>query len=148
MVRLPSGVLIVGILTMLSSFALALLFLIYVLVLASPYNYRLPIEASFSLLLAVFSFSSSIVIFNGGATRYFRYSLLAYWILLLAYFVWFYASGGRLWPTGVWSLMFNANAGVHNVAINSLIILLPFFYAVGCIVYFLTETPKRYFQLE
>jgi hypothetical protein len=150
----PIGVTIVAASTLLSSFTLAFLFLVFWAVSVVGMGSGLPLVFSnlpfyLPLPFAFFSFASSIAILSGAATKYLWYGLLVYWIALFPYFVWVYTY------MGVWYYMFFLEGGEawfswYNLLSYARILFLPvpFIYAVGCSVYFLTKTPRGYFHVK
>jgi hypothetical protein len=153
-VKRPIGVTIVAVLTLLSSFALAFLFLIFWAVSVVGMGPGLPLTFSnlpfyLSLLFAFFAFACSIAIISRATSKYLWYSSLAYWIALSAYFVWAYTY------MRVWQYMFYLEGGQawfswYNILSYARIALLPlpFIYAIGCLAYFLTKNPREYFHVK
>jgi hypothetical protein len=150
----PVGVTIVAALTLLSSFTLAFLFLVFWALSVVGMGSGLPLVLGnlpfyLPLLFALFSFTSSIAILSGATTKRLWYGLLAYWITLVPFFVWAYTY------MGAWYYMFYLEGGEawfswYNLLSYARILFLPvpFIYAVGCSVYFLTKTPRTYFHVK
>ena len=150
----PIGVTIVAALTLLSSFALTFLFLVFWAVSVVGMGSGLPLVFSnlpfyLPLPFALFSFASSIAVLSGATTKHLWYGSLVYWIALFSYFVWAYTY------MGVWRYMFYLEGGEawfswYNLLSYARILFLPvpFIYAVGCAIYFLTKTPREYFNVK
>jgi hypothetical protein len=137
--RRPIGLTIVAFLTLLSSVALAFLLLTVWAVSAVGMGGGIPLTVQnlpyyLSWLLPIFAFLFSVGILGGITSRYLWYSLVVFWIVLVLFFVEWYTS------TGIWHYMSYSEFGV-------LFLPFPFIYAVGCLVYFLTSTPKEYFHV-
>lgn len=137
----PIGVRIVAILTLLSAFALGLLFLLALGVSVVGMGSGLPLTLDnlwyyLPMFFGLFALVSSSLMLAMIRSRFLWYSLLAYWIVLFLYFV----------PLAVrfWSEYSRGEyAGFQNLAayqIETLIIvLIPHIYAVGCSTYFLSS---------
>lgn len=150
----PIGVTIVAASTLLSSFALAFLFLVFWAASVVGMGSGLPLVFSnlpfyVPLPFAFFSFASSIAILSGANIKHLWYSLLAYWITLVPYFVWAYTY------MGVWPYLFYLEGGEawfswYNLLSYARILFLPvpFIYAVGSSIYFLTKAPRDYFNVK
>jgi hypothetical protein len=154
----PQAVTLVAILTLLSSGALFVLFVVNTVLLGvgGPYsgasidwfyvmlNYpTLPI----SFILLVYAFSLSICMFK-LTTKYVWYASILFWLLILAFFS---AWGYNVWRnvgisynedgSSTWQLAYDWQYGTIIAT------LLPFVYGIGCLVYFQTSKIKNYFQL-
>jgi hypothetical protein len=150
----PIGVTIVAALTLISSFALVFLFFVFWAVSVVGMGSGLPLvfrNLPFYLPLpfALFSLASSIAILSGETTKHLWYGSLVYWIALVPYFVWAYIY------MGVWPYLFYLEGGEawfswYNLLSYARILFLPvpFIYAVGCSIYFLTKTPREYFNVK
>lgn len=138
--RRPIGLTIVAFLTLLSSIALAYLLLIVWAVSCVGMGGGIPLTVTnlpyyLSWLLPIFAFVFSVGILGGITSRYLWYSLVIFWIALVVLFVEWYTS------TKIWHYAGYSWFGV-------LFVLFPFIYAIGCLVYFLTSTPKEYFHIQ
>jgi hypothetical protein len=158
MSKRPPGVTLVALLTLLSSGALFILFMInYVLLgVGGPYNGgtidwfyvmihypTLPI----SLVLLVYSFFLSIGIFE-QTTKYVWYASILFWILTLVFF-----SG---WTYTIWrniGISYNEDGSSSWELIYAwqyeaiMVTLIPFAYSIGCLAYFQTQKIKHHFHL-
>jgi hypothetical protein len=150
----PIGVTIIAALTLLSSFALAFLFFVFwapsvvgmgsgLLLVFGNLPFYLPLPFAF------FSFASSIALLSGATVKRLWYGLLVYWIVLFSYFVWAYTY------MGVWQYTFYLEGGEawfswYNLLSYARIVFLPspLIYAAGCSIYFLTKTPREYFNVK
>jgi len=103
---------------------------------------QLPLIFYAPLLLSIIAFAVS-----GGIlarARYAWHALMIFWIILALFFVWAYTF------MGVWRWMLYLESGDWYRFLSVLRILFlpsPFVYAVGCSIYFLTETPRKYFHV-
>jgi hypothetical protein len=146
---MPIGVTIVAFLTLLSCVALAFLLILVWVVSCVGMGGGIPFTVQnlpyyLSWLLPIVAFLFSVGILGGMTSRYLWYGLLVYWIALFTYFVLYYST------TGIWIYMFRLESGDNQfVSIASILFLpSPFVYAVGCLVYFLTEIPQTYFHIK
>jgi hypothetical protein len=138
--RRPIGLTIVACLTLLSSVALAFLLLTVWAVSVVGMGGGIPLTVQYmpyylSWLLPIFAFVFSVGILGGITSRYLWYGLVVFWIILVLFFVECYAS------MEIWHYVGYFEFGV-------LFMLFPFIYPVGCLVYFLTSTPKEYFHVR
>ena len=138
--RRPIGLTIVAFLTLLSSVVLAFLLLTLWVVSCVGMGGGIPLTVTnlphyLSWLLPIFAFLFSVSILGGITSRYLWYSLVVFWIALVLFFVGWYTS------TEIWHYTGYFEFGI-------LFVLFPFIYTVGCLVYFLTSTPKEYFHVR
>jgi len=109
---------------------------------ASSVSHQLPLVYYVPLLLSAFAFAVSLGMFF--RTRYVWHVSMMFWIVFSLFFAWCYTF------MGVWHWMFYFEGGADWYKFLSIarILLLPspFIYSVGCLVYFLTETPREYFR--
>ncbi|MEM3627443.1 MAG: hypothetical protein QXZ25_05395 [Candidatus Bathyarchaeia archaeon] len=150
----PKGVTVVAALTLLSAFALAFLFFVFWAVSVVGMGHGLPLTFSslpfyLPLSFAFFGFAFAAAILRGATSKFLWYSSLLYWIALFLYFVWAYTY------MAVWHYMFYLEGGEdwfswYNILSYSRILFLPspFIYAIGCLTYFLTKTPRKYFNIS
>jgi len=154
----PSGVTLVAILTLLSSGALFMLWVMsnVLLVVGGPYgggsidwlyvmiNYpAIPI----SFILLVYAFFLSIGMFK-LRTKYVWYASILFWLVTLVFFSW--------WGYNIWrnvGLSYNEDGSstwqlVYSWQYETIIVtLLPLAYSIGCLAYFQTQKIKDYFHL-
>jgi hypothetical protein len=154
----PSGVTLVAILTLLSSGALFMLWVMsnLLLVVGGPYgggsidwlyvmiNYpTIPI----SFILLVYAFFLSIGMFK-LTTKYVWYASILFWLVTLVFFSW--------WGYNIWrnvGLSYNEDGSstwqlVYSWQYETIIVtLLPLAYSIGCLAYFRTQKIKDYFHL-
>jgi hypothetical protein len=143
----PLGVTVVAILTLLSALVIGFLQLVLLAVLSvggpgpgSGYSPN-PIVLLYlsPTILFVFALVVSVGQFRGGR-RGFWYASMILWIIETVSFAWFYA------VTGYWSIAF---AGYQFLGVASILLVpSPFFYSVGCLIYFQTARVKHYFTLK
>ena len=148
----PLGVTILAILTLLSSFALFLLFGLYMLLAAvgGPHtvdwlywilaNPPIPV----SIFLSAYAFFLSISMFI-QTTRYVWYASILFWLMTMVFFSWWGYSV-------VWRNLeywFSNVRAVYAYQYEEIIVtLLPFVYGVGCLIYFQTSKIKDYFHIQ
>ena len=157
----PTGVNIVGVLTLFSSIQLMYLsfnsgFLNFesfasVNAGATVTSIIYTLYVAFAPMLAMFSFVTSVVLLTGQRSKYVWYAMIFYSIALLCYFAYFER---EVFGTyfGVLSQMVSLKqvdwgqfGGILPFIGSSFVYLTPFLYSVVCIRYFLTRIPKRYF---
>jgi putative Mn2+ efflux pump MntP len=138
----PLGVTTVAVLTFLSSGALLVLCLMYLV--PFSYFYGLYLPGLIAFFLSVFGFFLSISMFN-DRTRYIWYASIVFWPAFLAFFVWLYTNSG-IWHyvfylEGPLSTFYGALSVVRILAMPS-----PLVCAAICLTYLLTKAPRRYFS--
>jgi len=154
----PPGVTLVGMLTLLSSGALFMLFGVSnaLLFVGGPYgggsidwlyvmmNYpTIPV----SFILLVYALFLSIAMFR-LATKYVWYASILFWLSILVFFSW--------WGCNIWrniGISYNEDGSstwqiVYSWQYAAIIAtLLPLVYGIGCLAYFQTSRIKHYFHL-
>jgi hypothetical protein len=152
----PIGVWIVAVLTLFSSFALGCLFLIlWVLnfvgfAFASsnspgPWLTIQSLPVFIPLIFALFSFFVSIALIAGATSRPLWYALIAHWVALFGYFVW--------WDyTVVWRYLgewFSNYRAVYAYQYEQILVtFVPLAYSLGCLLYFQKTKVKDYFHVK
>lgn len=95
----------------------------------------------FSLsVLALMSCIFPFLILRGSSVGYLWYVMIAVWIGLLAYSVVFH------FP--YWTTFYSSSPNTYSEMVIALVLLAPFIYSIGCIFYFLTEKPRRFFHIK
>ena len=150
LLEIPAGVDVVAILTLLSVIPLGMLFLLMLALGGVGMGHGLPLTWGnlwyyLPLLFGLFALISSILLLKGIRSRFLWGSLIAYWIVLFAYFM---PLAVRIWS----EYSTGENAGFRYLAtyqIESLIVvILPHIYAAVCSAYFLvSKRVLRYFGL-
>jgi len=146
------GVTLVAILTLLSSFALFLLFGFYMLlaVVGGPHtvdwlywiliNPPIPV----SVFLSAYAFFLSISMFS-QTKRYVWYASVLFWLMTIAFFSWWGYSF-------VWRYLeewFSDSRAVYAYQYEIIIVtLLPLAYSIGCLIYFQTARVKDCFKIK
>jgi hypothetical protein len=148
-VNRPIGVTIVVSLTLLFGAVLFFIFMLFIALAAvgGPYSSGTPVQLPLifyaPLLLSIFAFVLSGRIL--AKARFAWHASIIFWIVLVLFFAWSYTF------MGVWHWMFYLESGLawykFLSAARILFLPSPFFYAVGCSIYFLTETPREYFHV-
>ena len=149
--EMPTGLVIVVVLTFLSIFPLGLMFLLACVASVVGMGGGLPLTLNnlwyyLPLFFGLFAFLSSISIFRETRSKFLWGSLIAYWVVLFVYFL---PITIRIWTensTGEY-------AGFQNLEpyqIQSLIaVLIPHIYAIGCTVHFLlSKNVHQYFDIR
>lgn len=154
MIYRPKGVTIIAVLTLLNSFAMGFLGLMFGILSVVGMGSGLPLTFAnlpyyLPWLFALFSFVASVSILFGVVSKYLWYSSITYWIALIIYFVWAYNH------MGVWHYMYYLEGGTawlswYNILSYGRILSLPspFICAAGCTAYLLTKTPRQYFHVK
>jgi hypothetical protein len=149
----PAGLTIVGILTLLASFGLALLswLLFFLTFVAGGYSGgggpSVTLHTAYVLfppLFALFSFASSIALLVGVRYRYTWYAMVAFWAVLFVYMFWWgYAF---VWHNVEW---FSNNRQIYAYQYGELAIpFVPLAYSLGCLLYFQKTNVKEYFNVK
>lgn len=153
-VERPRGVTVVAVLTLLSAFPIAFLFLLFFVLSAVGMGSGLPLIVQnlpyyVPLPLALFAFIFSVSVLSGATNKYLWYGTIVFWAALFLYFTWAYT-----WM-GVWRWMFYLEGGSNPLSWYNLLsyarilfLPLPFIYVVACLMYFLTKTPREYFHVS
>lgn len=140
-VEKPLGVIIVAGLTLLSTLVWGFtIFLIVTLPSSLGKSGWLPLTLSnlwfyLALFFGPFAFVFFVLLVSDIRSRFLWYSLIAYWIVLFVYLVWFYTSGG------LWGYMCKSIVG-------TLLYSTPFIYTIGSSIYFFTNEPREYFHVK
>jgi hypothetical protein len=148
----PIGVIIVSVLTLISSFFLAQLFLLIFflnfggIVFASGGGPSLALYTAYVLfppLFAFFSFASSIVLLVGFHSKLLWRMMTGFWGALFVYMLWWgYAFVWHNIPE--W---FSSNNQVYLWQYGALAIpFVPLAYSLGCLVYFQKANVNKYFS--
>jgi len=148
----PIGVTIVACLTLLFGVALFFLFILFgiVAVVGGPYSTethpQIPLIFYAPLLLSTIAF-----VLSGGMilrVRYVWHVSMMFWVIFTLFFAWAY-SFMDIWHYMVYLEGGSAWLSWYNLLSYLRILFLPspFVYAVGCAIYFLTETPRRHFHV-
>lgn len=149
----PLGVTVVAILTLLSALVIGFLQLVLLAALSvggpGPGSGYSPSPIILLYLSPTILFVFALVVSHGqfrGGRKEFWYTSIILWIIETVSFAWFYAA------TGYWSIAFvpiQGNAWYQFLGIASVLLVpSPFFYSVGCLIYFQTARVKHYFNLK
>ncbi len=148
----PSGVLVVGLLSLLSSFPLGLLALITLVlhfvggaglrIVITPLEWLPILTPAF---LGLFAFVTSILLLVGTSSKYLWFAMIAFWVILLAFFAcWDYT----IWRSyGLDWIFRGGRLEVWNYT-QIIVSLLPLAYGIGCLLYFQTAKVKQYFHVR
>jgi len=140
-VEKPLGLLIVAGFTLLSTLVWGYAILLAVTLPTSLGKSGWPLLTLSNLwfYLALFFGLSALVFFvllvSDIRSRFLWYSLIAYWVVLFVYFVWVYYPYYWLFE-------------LHPPFYISLLLLTPFVYIVGSLIYFLSKKPREYFSIK
>ena len=88
-----------------------------------------------ALFFGLSAFVFFVLLVSDIRSRFLWYSLIAYWVVLFVYFVWVYYPYYWLFE-------------LHPPFYISLLLLTPFVYIVGSLIYFLTKKPREYFSMK
>jgi hypothetical protein len=152
------GVSIVATLTLLGSFGLGSLFLIWIMLGAVGGAGGFSPGASWwsanpfivvALFLAFYAFSLSIVMFTRVRSRLLWYASVLFWIVIAVFFILWYS----LLLSGV-ALTINGNSNLnltlawqYGGLLGRGLFTSPFIYSTGCLAYFQTLRVKEYFHI-
>ena len=153
-IQRPFGVTVVAVMTLLSSGALFLLYFVLTFLLVG-YGEGISFDWGYivqqypiipvSLMFTVFAFFLSIAMLT-LASKYVWYASMLFWLMELPFFLW--------WAYGIWMSVGVTTHGEpwqlqYDWQYQEIFAtLIPFVYAVGCMIYYQTARVKEYFGVR